>query len=143
MPFDCSSSCSLLFYYFYTNISHDLGLKAIDRWLTNYPELIHKRFSKKFILESIKVILENNNFYFNDIISNQVRGTPMGTKFAPTFATLVLAYLEEMLYSQTKIEFDKELVDYIKDNWKRFLDDCFILWSKGEENLKKVSFNFK
>ena len=121
----------------YTNISHDLGLKAIDRWLTNYPELIHKRFSKEFILESIKVILENNNFYFNDIMFNQVRGTAIGTKFAPTYATLVLAYLEEMLYSQTEIEFDKELADYIKDNWKRFLDDCFILWSKGEENLKK------
>ena len=127
----------------YTNISHDLGLKAIDRWLTNYPELIHKRFSKEFILESIKVILENNNFFFNDIMFNQVRGTAIGTKFAPTYATLVLAYLEEMLYSQTEREFDKELADYIKDNWKRFLDDCFILWSKGEENLKKVSFNFK
>ena len=52
---------------------------------------------------------------------NQVRGTAIGTKFAPTYATLVLAYLEEMLYSQTEIEFDKELADYIKDNWKRFL----------------------
>ena len=64
----------------YTNISHDLGLEAIDKCLTNYPELIHKRFSKEFILESIKVILENNNFYFNDIMFNQVRGTTIGTK---------------------------------------------------------------
>ena len=30
----------------YTNISHNLGMKAIERWLTDYPELIHKRFSK-------------------------------------------------------------------------------------------------
>ena len=51
---------------------------------------------------------------------NQVRGTAIGTKFVPTYATLVLAYLEEMLYSQTEIEFVKELADYIKDNWKRF-----------------------
>ena len=28
---------------------------------------------------------------------NQIRGTAMGTKFAPTYATLVLAYLEEKL----------------------------------------------
>ena len=57
----------------------------------------------------------------------------MGTKFAPTYATLVLANLEEKLYVQTKIKFGDR---YIKDNWKRFLDDCFILWTKGEENLK-------
>ena len=85
----------------YTNISHDLGIKAIISWLTKYPELIHERFSKEFILESIKIILENNNFYFNDKMYTQVRGTAMGTKFAPTYATLVLAYLEEKLYVQT------------------------------------------
>ena len=60
----------------------------------------------------------------------------MGTKFAPIYATLVLAYLEEKLYVQTEIKFGKEFARYSKDNWKRFLDDCFILWTKGEENLK-------
>ena len=44
----------------------------------------------------------------------------MGTKFAPTIATLVLTYLEKKLYSQTDIEFDNEFADYIKDIWKRF-----------------------
>ena len=57
-----------------------------------------------FILESIKIILENNNFDFNDKMYTQVRGTAMGTKFAPTYATLVLAYLEEKLYVQTEIK---------------------------------------
>ena len=46
----------------YTNISHDLGIKAINSWLTKYPELIHEKFSKEFILEPIKIILEKNNF---------------------------------------------------------------------------------
>ena len=66
----------------------------------------------------------------------QVRGTAMGSKFAPTYATLVLAYLKEKLYVQTEIKYGKEFARYIKDNWKRSLDDCFILWTKGEENLK-------
>ena len=44
---------------------------------------------------------------------NYFRGTAIGTKFEPTYATLVLAYLEEMIYSQTEIEFDKELADNI------------------------------
>ena len=120
----------------YTNISHDLGIEAINSWLTKYPELIHERFSKEFILESIKIILENNNFYFNDKMYTKVRGTAMGTKCAPTYATLVLAYLEEKLYVQTEIKYGNEFTRYIKDNWKRFLDDCFILWTTGEGNLK-------
>ena len=66
----------------------------------------------------------------------QVRGTAIGTKFASTYATLVLAYLEEKLYVQTEIKYGKDFARYIKDNWKRFLNDCFILCTKGEENLK-------
>ena len=100
----------------YTNISHDLGLNAIRNWLTKYPNLIHKRFSKELILESIKTILENNNFYFNDVMFNQVRGTAMGTRFASTYVTLVLAYLEEILYSKVEKEFDQEFALYVKEN---------------------------
>ena len=100
----------------YTNISHELGLNAINNWLKKYPNLIHKRFSKEFILESIKTILENNQFYFNDVMLNQVKGTAMGTKFSHTYATLVLAYLEEILDSKVEIEFDKEFALYIKEN---------------------------
>ena len=46
----------------------------------------------------------------------------MGTKFAHVYATLVVGYLEEKLYS--KIESDFAL--YFMNNWKRFLGDCFI-----------------
>ena len=51
----------------------------------------------------------------------------MGTKSAPTHATLGLAYLEEKLYTR--------LAEYVKGNWKRFLDDCFIIWVNSEEEL--------
>ena len=118
----------------YTNISHDLGLEAIKFWLEKHPNLIHKRFSKEFILEGIKVILENNNFMFDGSFYNQIRGTAMGTKFAPTYATLVLAYLEERLYTQLE-NVNKNLAEYVKNNWKRFLDDCFIIWLDSEKEL--------
>ena len=63
----------------------------------------------------------------------------MGTKFAPTYATLVLAYLEEKLYSEIETKFEKEYAIFIMGNWKRFLDDCFVFWTKSKYNLKKHS----
>ena len=37
-------------------------------------------------------------FSFNKSFYNQTKGTAMGTKVTPTYATLVLGFLEEKLY---------------------------------------------
>ena len=118
----------------YTSISHSLGLEAIEFWLDKYPSLIHRRFTKQFILEGIKTILENNNFLFDDQFYNQIRGTAMGTKFAPTYATLVLGYLEEKLIKRLEPT-DKQFSLYVREQWKPYLDDCFILWTRSVEEL--------
>lgn len=60
----------------------------------------------------------------------------MGTKFAPTYAALVLAYLDEKLYKRLE-ENDKQISEYVKEQWKRFLDDCFILWTKSAQELDR------
>ena len=49
----------------YTNIPHNLGLEAIDFWLEKYPNAVSERFSKEFILEGLKLVLENNHFHFD------------------------------------------------------------------------------
>ena len=61
----------------------------------------------------------------------------MGTKFAPIYATLVLAYIEEKMYEQSKKDFDSDFRKYIEANFKRFLDDCFLIFTRTEEQLKK------
>jgi len=108
-----------------------LGLEAIDYWLTKYPTLINQRFSKLFIKEGLKVILENNNFLFNDRFYNQTKETAMGTKVAPTYANLVMGYLERNLFHQIKITYDEHFVSIFKTFWKRYLDDCFLFWIKS------------
>ena len=55
----------------------------------------------------------------------------MGAKFAPVYATLVLAYLEEKLYNSVHLEFGKDLFENFKTFGKRFLDDIFILWTRS------------
>ena len=71
--------------------------KAVDYWQEKYPETLNPRFTKEFILDGIKIILENNIFCFNDTYFKQEKGTAMGTKFAPVYATLTIGYLEEKL----------------------------------------------
>ncbi|MCG8076000.1 MAG: GIY-YIG nuclease family protein, partial [Candidatus Thiodiazotropha taylori] len=119
----------------YSNIPHTLGQEAVSYWLEKYPELISERFSKDFILEGLKLILENNNFSFNDLHFNQSKGTAMGTKVAPTYATLVLGFLEETLYENIKLEMGEQFGQYVENQWKRYLDDCFILWQMSREDL--------
>ena len=57
----------------------------------------------------------------------------MGTKFAPIYATLILGYLEKTLYRKAEDVFDLNFKTYIEENFKRFLDDCFILFRKSDE----------
>ena len=62
----------------------------------------------------------------------------METKFLLIFSTLVLSFLEEKLYANLVKEFYCQLKQYIIDNFKRFLDDCFILFTHSDDYLKKL-----
>ena len=55
----------------------------------------------------------------------------MGTKFAPTYPTLVPTFLGEKLLSEIDI---KCYLFYGQLNF--FSDDCFVFWTKGEGYLK-------
>ena len=88
-------------------------------------------------MEDIKVILENNTFQFNDEYYIQTKGTAMGSKFAPIYSTLVLAYLEAKLYELSELDFGTDFRSYLEEHFKRFLDDCFLIFTKSEEHLNR------
>lgn len=119
----------------YTNIPHELGIEAIRFWVNKHPEAVHPRFNEAFIIESLKIILQNNTFYFDGKYYKQILGTAMGTKVAPTYANLVMGYLEHKLYEIVKANFGDTFSMYIKGCWKRYLDDCFIIWTKSRTDL--------
>ena len=108
----------------YTSIPHNYGLEAISFWIEKHPDSLHSRFSKGFVLESIKIILENNNCFFNDEFYRQISGTAMGTIFAPTYATLTMEYFEFHFYNICELKWGKEFQEFILENWSCFLDDC-------------------
>jgi len=120
----------------YTNIDQESGIKAITYWLQKHADIKHPRFTNEFICDAVKLVLENNTFFFNDKLYIQTNGTAMGTKMAPTYANLVLAYLEEKLYNKLRVEVNDDLAIYIEHNFLRYIDDCFIVWPDTKYNLK-------
>lgn len=119
----------------YTSIPHELGLEATEFWLEKHRNVIDTRFTTQFLLSALKLILENNSFYFNGRYYLQISGTAMGTKVAPTYATLVMGFLEDKMYKLVESTFNLSFSKYIKEQWKRFLDDCFIIWTKNRDEL--------
>ena len=111
----------------YSNIDHDLGKRAIEFWLDKFPGDIHGRFTKSFILEGMDIILRNNNFQFGGKNYIQIFGTAMGTKFAPTYATLVLGYLETILYERIESKYNTQTKEIVQNTFKRYLDDVFMI----------------
>ena len=51
----------------------------------------------------------------------------MGTVFSPTYENLSMGYHEIKHYDLIKSNYNLDVRQYFKENWKRFLDDCEIL----------------
>ena len=122
----------------YPNINVDLGLRAIRYWLNLFPEEVNSRFDENTILTALELVLTNSTFQFNGDYFSIVKGTATGTTVAPTYATLTIAFLEVELYSRIRILYGDAICKYFIDNWKRFLDDCFILWKKSFGDFQNI-----
>ena len=57
-------------------------------------------------------------------VFKQLRGTAIGTKMAPPYAIIFMDSLEEDILSNSLV-------------WWRYIDDIFMTWEHGEEELKK------
>ena len=111
----------------YTSIPVDLGIEAVDYWLGRLSSLIPERFTREFILEAIRFVLENNYFSFDEQIWHQLVGTAMGKSFAPPYACLTMGYLEETRLFPVLIpaHFDPDTTSLIIEYFFRFIDDGF------------------
>jgi hypothetical protein len=57
----------------------------LDRKTPGPAELIARKFSKEFIIDSIKFILENNTFHFDGEFYKQIKGTAKETKMTTVY----------------------------------------------------------
>ena len=80
------------------------------------------------ICDLLEQVLKFNNFQFNSKGYLQVGGTAMGTKVAPSLATISMADFEEKhVYSKEKGPLQ----------WLQFLANIFGIWEGSEESLQK------
>ena len=112
----------------YTNIPNDEGIAAVKSYLEARGQAGDRELSQ-VISTFLTLILTLNNFQFNDDNYVQVNGASMGTKCAPTYATLFMGKFEET-----------HILPRIRDLvllYVRFIDDIFFLWKGTEEDLLK------
>ena len=115
----------------YPSMEKPLICKAVKYWINNFPTLLNQRFDENFVLSAVELILENSHFIFNDQCYNLKRGTATGTTVAPTLANLTMGFLENNLYEIVFKEYGELVFNYVKQNWKRYLDDGQIFWKKS------------
>ena len=98
------------------------------RFLRNVLEKrSNKNVSTDTFIELAESVLQNNYFEFNEPYLKQIRGTAIGTKFAPPYAIIYMTALEE-----------DSLGTLIKKPWLwwRFIGDNFMIWQHVEDELK-------
>ena len=109
----------------YPSIPHEVGLRALRESLDKRDE---KTIPTEELLKMAEFLLKNNYFEFGNKIKQQISGTAIGTKFAPPYACIFMNDLE------TKFLEGQHLQPLV---WSRYIDDIFLIWTHGEESLKK------
>ena len=86
-----------------------------------------KHIPTEKLISMAEFVLKNNFFEFNGSVKQQVSGTAIGTKCAPTYACI---YMDEAGTEFLKIQERTALV------WFRYIDDIFFIWTHGKEHLE-------
>lgn len=105
----------------YSNIPHDKGIISIGYYLAKDEPMPKEQ--KQFILEGINFILTHNVFDFDEQLYIQVKGTIMGTRFAPSYANRHMGKFETEYITNEQPWFDKILT------YKRYIDDLIFIWA--------------
>jgi hypothetical protein len=111
----------------YTNIPTVEGLAAVKSALGQHRpgDSLPKNDS---LINLLEFVLTKNNFKFDDQHFLQIWGSSMGSKDSPSYANIYMNWLE------TKFVYTYPLQPLV---WVRFLDDCFCIWTHGQEELQK------
>ena len=112
----------------YTKIPNKEGKEAIKGFFEKRSRPGDSRLSK-VIQVFLSLILTLNNFVFNGTNYLQINGCSMGTKCAPTYASLYMGWFEH--------KFILPRIRQYVSMYVRYIDDIFFVWKGSENELKK------
>lgn len=112
----------------YTNVPFRGGLQASEHFLNQRPSCTPPT---QCIVDLIEIVLKFNYFMFGSDFYLQISGTSMGSKMAPSFASLYCGLFEQQhIWDECNPH-----LQHIT-NWKRYIDDVFFIWQGTESQLK-------
>ena len=109
----------------YPNITHSEGLTSLQRFLKLRD---NKQISCDTFIELAEIVLKNNIFEFDEKTFKSARGIAIGIKFAPPYADLFIAYLEEKILNVFE---EKPMI------WWRYIDNIFLNLGTCRKSLEK------
>ena len=93
--------------------------EALDEFRSN-PKI---KPSKDSLIQLLEFVLTQNNFKFNRQHYLQVGSTSMSTKAAPSYVNTFTGKFEDV---------------FVTPLWKRYIDDCFFIWTCTEDSLSNL-----
>lgn len=103
-----------------TVIPHELGIKACRRLLIQLG--LYEKQHIEFLLDLLKIVLDENYFLFKDTHFLQLRGAAMGSNVAPPYANAFMNMIE------TSFIFVNNMFLEHCQGWYRFVDNIFAVW---------------
>ena len=118
--------------YHFNNIHYKYVPEAIEYWLDNFPESLHPRFSKEYVLESVKFILENNNLKFGNDYFNQIKGH--NGYHLSNLSKCSNGVSQLLFYKICRNKWGEDWGNFIFEKWSSFLDDYETLLEESKIN---------
>ena len=117
--------CSIDVVSLYPSIPNDQGVNAMKEALNTRED---QSVSTESLVDLAEIVLKNNYFEHMSDVYRQIKGTAIGTKFAPQYAILYMGAFEEGAINAY------EFKPWV---WWRYIDDIFLIWQHGEEEFLK------
>ena len=108
----------------YTNIPQDEGKQAC---LDAIEAAEASHIPRDILGQLFDIVLKCNVFNFDGQIYEQIQGTAMGTRMAPSYANLFMDRFERAFLAQEPLQ---PLV------WKRYIDDIICIWTGTRNELE-------
>ena len=117
----------------FTNIPLQETIQIIAQQLFTSPVCTILGLTRDLFIQLLDLSVSNSFFLFNDKLYSQVDGLGMGLPLGPTFANIFLSFHEKSWLEQCPSDFKPVY-------FRRYVDDCFILFSSVDHIPKFLSY---